>query len=207
MINQKKVINENIEEITSKAISYPINTIKTNTQIHNPVPKNLFKGFHYSFFNEVINGLVFYSTVEKLKDKVPNTFIRNTCGSIAAMACSHPLYIRRKLAQVNKPINISNNYAGFGVCVLNGVPGTAINLGLKEVISKRLKLGIFSGFLSTTITTIITHPLDILTTCVLTRTPVKGVFKFNGFGQRLIEKNLTLGTKLMLLDYLNSKNK
>ena len=207
MINQKKVINGTIAEITSTAISYPINTIKTNAQIHNPVPKNLFKGFHYSFFNEIVNGLVFYSTVEKLKDKVPNTFIRNACGSIAAMACSHPLYIRRKLAQVNKPINISNNYAGFGVCVLNGVPGTAINLGLKEVISKRTRLGVFSGFLSTSITTILTHPLDILTTCVLTRTPVKGVFKFNGIGQRLIEKNLTLGTKLMLLDYLNSKNK
>ena len=145
---KKKVINGTIAEITSATISYPINTIKTNTQIQNPVPKNLFKGYHFSFFNEVINGLVFYSTVEHLKDKVHNNFIRNACGSLAAMACSHPLYIRRKLAQVNKPLNITNNYAGFGVCVLNGLPSTAINLGLKEVISKRSKLGIFSGFLT-----------------------------------------------------------
>ena len=219
----KKVLNGMMAEISSAFISYPLNTIKTNSQIGNRVSftvskninniKPLFKGFKYSFFNEVINGFVFYSIFEKMKLKTDNPIIRSSCGSIAAMLCSHPLYLRRKLAQVNKDTNIGfklkNNYKGIGICMINGVPTAAINLGLKELIAQKLNLGIFSGFLSTSITMILSHPLDTLTTCILTKSNIKyaNLFRFNGFSQRLLEKNLTLGTKLMLLDYLNEKLK
>jgi hypothetical protein len=200
----KKVLNGTIAEISAATISYPLNTIKTNVQILNPVPKNLFTGFKFCIANELINGLVFYTIFEALKDKTENTFLKATCGSVGAMALSHPFYLRRKLAQTSQSLKITNNYKGFGICVVNSVPGAAFNFHLKETISKRTSLGIFSGFLSTTITTLITHPLDTFALCILTRSPFK--FNFNGLRQRLIEKNLTLGTKLMILDYLNKLN-
>jgi hypothetical protein len=233
--NVKKIINGTISEITSAFLSYPINTIKTNSQIGrnisfnfnnnnkingNLVLKNnnliqnikpLFKGAHYSFFNEVINGIVFYSIYEKMKEKTDNHFIQASCGSIGAMLCSHPLYLRRKLSQVGKSakigLKINDNYKGIGMCMLNGIPTSAINFGLKEKIAEKLNLGIFSGFLSTSITMILTHPLDTITTCIMTKNkiPYGTLLKFNAFSQRFLEKNLTLGTKLMLLDFLNEK--
>jgi len=225
----KKVINGTIAEITAAFLSYPINTIKTNSQIGRSVsfsfPKNksrnnliqsirpLFKGSHYSFFNEVINGIMFYSIYEKMNEHTDNPFIRGSCGSIGAMLCSHPLYLRRKLAQVGKSARIGyklvDNYKGIGMCMLNGIPASALNFGLKEKIAERLNLGIFSGFLSTSITMILTHPLDTITTCIMTRNkiPYGSLLKFNGFSQRFFEKNLTLGTKLMLLDFLNERIK
>jgi len=224
-IQIQKVFNGIIAEITSAFVSYPLNTIKTNSQIGNRVTFNvrnslsikkiqpLFSGFKYSFVNELINGIVFYSIYEKMKEKSDNPIVRSSVGSFGAMLCSHPLYLRRKLAQVDKSphigLGLKNNYKGIGICMVNGIPTSAINFGLKEIIAERLNMGIFSGFLSTSITMILTHPLDTLATCILTKSKINymTLFKFNGFSQRFLEKNLTLGTKLMLLDFLNEKIK
>ena len=208
----KKVINGMGSEIISAAISYPINTLKVNAQIGRKVsfrnPGILFKGLQYSVVNEIINGIVFYSVFDYLENKGP--FIQGACSSIAAMTCSHPVYLRRKLAQIGKNtvIPFKNNYNGFGSALLNCVPTVALNFTLKEQIANRLNLGIMSGYLSTALSRAITHPLDTYTTCMITKTPIKimDALKFKGFKHRFFEKGLTVGTKMMLLDYFNKKN-
>lgn len=208
----KKLINGTSAEIISAIVSYPINTLKTNIQIGKKItlrnPKILFKGIQYSILNELINGLVFYPVFEYLENKGP--FIQSACGSIAAMTCSHPVYLRRKMLQVGiKPkISFKNNYNGFGNALLNCVPSVALNFTLKEQIANRLNLGIMSGYLSTALSTILTHPLDTYTTCAITKTPINflELLKFKGFTHRFLERGLTIGTKMMLLDYFNKIN-
>ena len=208
----KKIINGGAAEVISAVVSYPINTLKTNAQIGKRIsfrnPGILFKGVQYSIFNEIINGIVFYSVFDYLENKGP--FIQGACSSIAAMSCSHPVYLRRKLSQIGKKpvIPFKNNYDGFGSALLNCVPTVALNFTLKEQIANRLNLGIMSGYLSTALSMAITHPLDTYTTCMITKNPIKimDTLKFNGFKHRFFEKGLTVGTKLMLLDYFNKIN-
>ena len=65
-----------------------------------------------------------------------------------------------------------------------------------------------SGYLSTALAMIITHPLDTYTTCLIIKSPINIIdaLKFKGFGHRFFEKGLTIGTKMMLLDYFNKIN-
>ena len=206
----KKIINGSSAEIISAIISYPINTLKINAQIGHKLtlrkPLLLFKGLKYCILNELINGIVFYSVFDNLHNKGP--FIQGACSTIAAMTFSHPVYLRRKLAQVGKSTRISNNYHGFGNGLLNCVPTVALNFTLKEQIANRLNLGLMSGYLSTTIAMILTHPLDTYTTSMIIKSPISIIdtLKFKGFGHRFFEKGLTIGTKLMLLDYFNKIN-
>jgi hypothetical protein len=206
----KKIINGSSAEIISAVVSYPINTLKTNAQIGIKItyrtPSLLFKGVKYSILNEIINGIVFYSVFDTLNKKGP--FIQGACSTIGAMCFSHPVYLRRKLAQVGKSTLISNNYDGFGIALLNCVPTVALNFTLKEQIANRLNLGIMSGYLSTALAMVLTHPLDTYTTCMIIKTPVSIIdtLKFKGFGHRFFEKGLTIGTKMMLLDYFNKIN-
>jgi len=206
----KKIINGSSAEIISAIISYPINTLKTNAQIGNKLtwrkPSLLFKGVKYCVLNEIINGIVFYSVFDSLDKKGP--FIQGACSTIAAMTFSHPVYLRRKLAQVGKSTSISHNYDGFSSALLNCVPTVALNFTLKEQIANRLNLGIMSGYLSTALSMIITHPLDTYTTCMIIKAPVRIIdtLKFKGFAHRFLEKGLTIGTKMMLLDYFNKIN-
>ena len=206
----KKIINGGSAEIISAIISYPINTLKTNAQVGTKLtwrtPSLLFRGVKFSVLNEIINGIVFYSIFDSLHKKGP--FIQGACSTIAAMSCSHPVYLRRKLAQVGKSTLIANNYDGFGSALLNCVPTVALNFTLKEQIANRLNLGIMSGYLSTALAMIITHPLDTYTTCMIIKAPIHIIdsLKFKGFGHRFLEKGLTIGTKMMLLDYFNKVN-
>ena len=207
----KKIINGGSAEVISAIISYPINTLKINAQIGSKLawkisPLILFRGVKFCILNEIINGIVFYSVFDKLEKNGP--FIQGACSAIAAMTCSHPLYLRRKLAQVGKSTRITNNYDGFGSALLNSVPTVALNFTLKEQIANRLNLGIMSGYLSTALAMIITHPLDTYTTCLIIKSPINIIdaLKFKGFGHRFFEKGLTIGTKMMLLDYFNKIN-
>jgi hypothetical protein len=60
-----------------------------------------------------------------------------------------------------------------------------------------------SGYLSSIISIISTHPLDTISTCVATRTPVQQVNVFNGFKERFFEKQLTIGCKMLFMEFLN----
>lgn len=204
-IDFRKVKNGICAEVFSALLMYPLNTIKTNAQIGTKIPLsigNLFKGVHYCIINEIINGIFFYSIYHYL-EKRPQS-VRSACGSMVAMCASHPVYMRRKLAQVGKETkNILHNYRGLSNSLMTVIPTVALNFTLKEHLTEHL--GIFSGYGSTILSLALTYPFDTIATCVVTKTPfrLKDAFKFNGFGHRLIERALTVGTKLTLLDYLD----
>lgn len=203
----KKVVNGIGAEVISSTLTYPINTIRTYAQLGkkiNITPSVLFKGMHYSIINEIINGILFYATFHYLEKYGP--IIQSSVGSLVAMTGSHPVYQRRKLAQIGKAVKITNNYSGFGNALVNNIPSVALNFALKEQFKPRL--GIYAGYLSTCLSMAITHPLDTITAHVLTKTPFKlsDSLKFHGFKQRFVEKGLTIGSKMMLLDYFNEKN-
>jgi hypothetical protein len=92
--------------------------------------------------------------------------------------------------------------------IINSVPGHATNFTLREFFKEKLpdQLKPIGGLLSTALSLVITHPLDTLSTRVITRTPLKGknLLNYNGFGERFLEKNITIGSKMVLLDLFNS---
>jgi hypothetical protein len=202
-----EVINGMSAEILAAIITYPLNTIKTNSQIGQiikPSFRNLSKGFHWCLLTELVNSLIFYSIFEHNKKK-KGPLIASTLGSSTAIITTYPLNTRRKLAQVGKSTNITNNYKGVRIGLFNGVPGNVINFTLREKFmeksSKELKP--FCGLLSTAISIVATHPLDTLSTCIATRSPFNFKNIFNGFTQRFVEKNLTIGSKMLILNYFN----
>ena len=200
----KKIKNGVIAEVTCNILTYPLNTLKTNSQVGQIVKRtNLFKGIQYSILNELINSFLFYSIINIPKIPEVPKIVKTSIGSAAAILSTYPLNTRRKLIQIGKTVKIKNNYSGAGIALLNGVPGTTINFTLYEYFKENLHddLKPISGYLSSIISIIITHPLDTISTCVATRSPVKGVFK--GFRQRLAEKQLTIGCKMLFMEYLN----
>ena len=204
----KKVVNGIGAEVISATITYPINTIRTYAQLGKKVhitPAVLFKGIQYSILNEIINGILFYSAFHFLEKYGP--VVQSSIGSLAAMSGSHPVYLRRKLSQIGKKVNVTNNYNGFGNALMNNIPSVALNFALKEAF--RPKMGMAAGYVSTCLSMAITHPLDTITAHVMTKTPLRlsDCLKFHGFKHRFVEKGLTVGSKMMLLDYFNEINK
>jgi hypothetical protein len=105
-----------------------------------------------------------------------------------------------------KSIVLKNNYSGLHVAIFNGVPGITINYTIREKLLKKCensKLKPLCGVLSSAISIVATHPLDTISTCIATRSPFKWCYIFNGFKHRFIEKNLTIGSKMLLLGHLN----
>jgi hypothetical protein len=205
----KEVFNGVSAELLAAIIMYPLNTLKTNSQIGKtiikPNIKNLSRGIGWCIITELINAVVFYSIFENIKQKKGALF-GSILGSSAAISLSYPLNVRRKLLQVGKPIQIKNNYKGFFVGLFNGVPGTSINFTLRENFIEKCenkKLKPLCGLISTAISVVVTHPLDTISTCIATRSPFKMNYILNGFKERFFEKNLTIGTKMLVLGYLN----
>jgi hypothetical protein len=209
----KKVLNGIISELVSATLTYPLNTLKINSQIGKKIifGKNLINGIHWCLITEAINAVFFYSIFNGFtKLQTINPLLRSSMGSTIAILNSYPWNVRRKLSQVGKQINIKNNYNGLEIALVNGVPGVAINFTMREHLKEKLpnELKPLSGIISTMISIIATHPLDTLSTCVATRTPIKLVdcMKYSGFKERFIEKNITIGTKMIILELLtNSK--
>jgi hypothetical protein len=151
------------------------------------------------------NAVIFYSVFENTKN-TKGPLAASIMGSTAAICTSYPLNVRRKLAQVGKSIVLKNNYSGLHVAIFNGVPGVTINYTIREKLLKKCedsKLKPFCGVLSSAISIVATHPLDTISTCIATRSPFKWCYIFNGFKHRFIEKNLTIGSKMLLLGHLN----
>jgi hypothetical protein len=203
----KKVTNGLSAELICALLMYPISTLKTNAQIGRKVPLsmgNLFRGVQYCIVNEIINGILFYSIYNYLENKPQS--VRSACGSLVAISGSYPFYLRRKLSQVRKTTKcITNNYRGFINSLITVIPTVALNFTLKEHLDE--KLGMFAGYGSTILSVALTYPLDTIATCVMTKTPIriKDALKFNGFGHKILERGLTVGTKLGLLDYFNKE--
>lgn len=208
----KRILNGMISEVSSNAIFYPLNTLKTNSQIGKIVSKNpilLFKGFQMGLRAELINSFVFYSIYECMQT---NSLVKSTCGSILGIACSHPFTIRRKLLQTHKKIDIvklRDNYRGFKLSIANTVPGTSINYCMRDAIRPLLSEDVknLSGVISTFVSILITHPIDSLSTCVSTNTKIKKCLNYDGLGERLLERNLVIGGKMFLLEILNEVHK
>jgi len=196
-----KVQNGIIAELSSSILTYPLNTIKTNRQV-NRIPVSLFKGIQYCILGEFINAFFFYNIYNKLKQK-NNPLLSSGIASISGIALSYPFFLNKKLAQINKPTQLS--YKGVVACAFNMIPNVCINFALRE----KINIGIASGFLTTSITAVVTNPLDILSTKIMTRTPIKfdKNILFTGLYQRILEKNLTTGSKMVLLDYLKGLDK
>jgi hypothetical protein len=203
-----QVFNGIKAELISAVLTYPLNTLKTNSQVGKivrPGFKNLTKGLHWCLLTELANALVFYSVFENIKES-KGPLIASVIGSSAAICTSYPLNVRRKLAQVGKSMVIKNNYFGLHIALFNGVPGVTINYTLREKFMNKCenpKLKPFCGVLSSAISIVATHPLDTISTCIATRSPFKWCYIFNGFKHRFIEKNLTIGSKMLLLGHLN----
>ena len=175
-VKRPKVLHGVIAEVISTTLSYPLNTLKTNSQVLKtikPTLSNLTRGFKYSLATEVVNSLIFYSLFEKLP--FANPFIRSSLGSTLAIAATYPLNVKRKLAQVGKCIKVKNLYSGLQMGILNGVPGISINFTVRELLKTYSPpiLKPFSGLLSTSLSIALTHPLDTISTHIATRTPLK----------------------------------
>ena len=209
--NSKQVLNGVISELVSATLTYPLNTIKINTQIGRKVilGKNLISGIKWCLLTEAISAIFFYSIFNGItKLQSINPLLRSSVGSTIAILNSYPYNVRRKLSQVGKQINTTDKYKGLSIALINGVPGVAINFTVREHLKEKLPndLKPISGILSTMISIIATHPLDTLSTCVATRTPVKLIdcMKYSGFKERFIEKNITIGTKMVILELLTN---
>jgi hypothetical protein len=125
-MEEKRIRNGICAELLSAAITYPLNTIKTNAQVNRTLPRcNLYKGFYWCILSEFINSFIFYTVFEKYKDQPP--LVRSSIGSVLGITASYPFNTRRKLTQIGKSININNNYKGLNVALFNGVPGVTIN--------------------------------------------------------------------------------
>jgi hypothetical protein len=225
--NDKKILGGVSAELISSSITYPLNTLKINSQIGKKISiipngsrntwnsmntwkksRILTRGFGWSVLTEIINGLIFYSIFENFK-KEHGALKTSILGSTAAICCSHPFNSKRKILQVGKQVrNTRNLYNGLGIALINSVPGHSINFTLREFFKEKLpdQLKPIGGLLSTAISLVITHPLDTLSTRVITRSPLKGInlLNYNGFGERFLEKNITIGSKMVLLDLFNS---
>ena len=208
----KRILNGIISEVSCNAIFYPLNTLKTNSQIGKIVCKNpitLFKGFKMGLRAEMINSIVFHSIYECMQT---NSLVKSTCGSVLAVVCSHPLTIRRKLLQTHKKIDIiklKDNYRGLNLSIANTVPGTSINYCMRDAIRPLLSDDVknLSGVISSFVSILITHPIDSLSTCVSTKTKIKKCLNYDGLRERLLEKNLVIGGKMFLLEILNDVHK
>ena len=106
---------------------------------------------------------------------------------------------------------IHDNYKGVYVSLFNSVPGVTINYSTREILSRNVpdNLKIFISLFSTALSIALTHPLDTLSTCITTRTPINihQIIKYKGFSERFFEKNLTIGSKMILLDMFNNYDK
>ena len=212
----KPVFNGILSEVASAIITYPLNTIKTNSQIGKKIIINgsklhLLKGIKWCILTEIIGSVIFYSVFSGItKLQVFHPVVRSSLGSTIAIINSYPCNIRRKLLQVGKSINNVNNYKGLSISLINSVPGSTINFTMREHFKEKLPddLKPLSGLLSTIISIVATHPLDTLSTCIATRTPIKLIdcIKYSGFKERFVEKNLTTGSKMLMLDILNNYN-
>jgi len=210
--NSKQVLNGIISELISATLTYPLNTLKINTQVGRNViiGKNLISGIKWCLLTEAISAVFFYSIFSGItKLQSINPLIRSSVGSTIAILNSYPYNVRRKLEQVGKKITVTNNYKGLPIALVNGVPGVAINFTVREHLKEKLPndLKPLSGILSTMISIIATHPLDTLSTCVATRTPIRLIdcMKYSGFKERFIEKNITIGTKMVILELLSNQ--
>lgn len=204
----KKILAGTSAEIISATLTYPLNTLKTNAQVGIILKGgvSLFRGYKYCFVNELINGILFHTTYNTFSYLHP--IVRAGLGAGICTFGSYPFYVRRKLAQVgkkmNQPYKMSSNYKGIKLSLLNTIPTSALNYTLKGYIHNNTSLGVFSGLLSTTVAIILSHPLDTLTTNIVTGNKIKFIecLMYKGFSQRFFERNLTISIKMFLIDYL-----
>ena len=197
----KKIIKGTAAEIISAVASYPLSTLKANKQTGIVFKGGLYRGIKWCVLNELINGLFFYSTYHFTNG---NVLLKTGCATIVSKSISHPVFLRRKLIQVGLSATIkgTGNYKGFGMSLINAVPVNIVNFGLKDRITETVpdNFKAFSGLLSTFLAIIITHPLDTLNTSVMCKTPMVGLF--SGFKERVFERTVTIGSKMVLLDVL-----
>ena len=198
-MDSRKVVNGIIAELLVATVCYPLNTWKVRRQIGLRLTRDgIFKGFKWCLLNEFVDSLVFFSVAESSKSF--------SLASICSNTVSYPLYVRTKLLQSGKVGN-GGFYHGFGLSLLNSVPGTTLNYTIKNKISKHVpdKYNWMSGYLGTGISLILTHPLSTLSTLVITRhkvNPIK-LLKYDGFGFRALEQTISVGSKMLVMDFLN----
>jgi hypothetical protein len=195
----ENVVHGISSELIACMLTYPLSTIKTNAQIGKQIPfgKGLYRGLGWCLLTELANAIVFYSVFNKDKP-----LQKSIIGSSIGIGLSYPMNVRRKLLQVGKSAVVKNPYKGLPIALFNGVPGVSINFTLREHLNEKFPQNKYlNGIISTATSIISTHPLDTLSTCIATRSPVKGLLKFTGFKERFLEKNLTIGLKMILLSF------
>jgi hypothetical protein len=168
----EQVVHGITAELLACILTYPLSTIKTNAQIGkvfpNKVGLNLYRGLGWCILTELTNAVIFYSVFNS-----NSPLKRSIIGSSAGICASYPMNVRRKLLQVGKKAVIKNQYKGLSIALFNGVPGVSINFTLREKLNEKFPENKYiNGLISTAISIISTHPLDTLSTCIATRSPV-----------------------------------
>ena len=185
-------------EVLTNIIFYPLNTIRIRKQINLKTSSSLLLGLKWSMVSEIINSVVFYSVFQGLS-KITNPMVGSSLGAGAGLVCSFKTSVMRKRIQTFKPIT-DINYNGLGCSLLNTIPGVTINFTLREYLKQKPEFERSAGLISTMVSVILTHPLDTFTTCLVTKTKVCKTLLYKGFKERLLEKNLTIGSKMILLE-------
>lgn len=207
MENGRIIINGILSDMISSVIFYPLNTMRTNRQIGRKLAyKHAFKGIGQSLLCDTLHGLVFYILNDGILCNKTNQIVKTVVSSSVATLCSHPLNLRKKIKQANKKIKLKTlqeNYQAINLSLANTVPGTTINFVIRDFMRENVcrhpLIGSFSSFISI----LATHPIDTLFTCKCIKKSFKNTNIMNGFKERMIEKNLCIGSKMYLFDYLN----
>jgi hypothetical protein len=216
--DHKKVVNGVSCDVLVNTLVYPINTVKTNIQTGKIIKcslknsRKLFRGYKYGLLSEIVYSTIFYSLYEgvKLKEQIDPILRSSISSSIATTFC-HPFNVRRKLLQVNKCATkktFKDNYKGLDLSILNTVPGTTINFVLRDLLKPIVpkQISPFVGGISSFISVVTTHPIDVLCTSACTNTKMTTLLMYSGLKERLVEKGIAIGGKMILLDYVNLNN-
>ena len=213
--NFKNCINGVTSDLLVNTLTYPLNTIKLKNQMGICKYKInqmgvLFKGYKYGVVSDIIHSSIFYSLYDSRLNGI-HPITHTAISSMIATVTSHPFNLRKKMFQVNKKITISkfkDNFKGLKYSLSNIVPGSTINFVLRDHMKAILPkpLSPFAGGFSSFISIILTHPIDLLCNSVCTGTKIKNILSIHGLKERLLEKNISIATKMILFDYFSSSS-
>lgn len=208
--NIKKVVNGVTTDVLINTISHPFNTIKVNKHIGLKTrisPKILSRGLMLSNMSEIVHSSIFYVIFDGFT-KPESPLLKSLAGGTIANIVTHPLSMRCKLKQINKNVrikSIKDNYKGLSYSIAKTVPGIGITYTLRDYTHAFLppNLRPLGSAVSAFTSIILTHPLDVLYTLKTTNTNITRNKLFVGLKENIIEKNMSITTKMIILDILN----
>ena len=209
-MESKRIINGIFAELLVASICYPLNTLKIRKQLNLPFQSynSLYRGIGFCLLNEFVDSLIFFSVFEKINKSVT---IGSSVGSIVSNSISYPLYLRTRLRQSGNTMGVTYNYRGFISSLACSLPSTTLNYTIKDRLNKKInpKYKKVSGYFAAALSLFITQPINNFAVYKQTNLPYKllDIFNYRSFGIRLIEQTIQVGSKMYIMDHLNSNIK